>query len=337
MYRHLKLYLFIVGVLTTITLFIFISMSISKLFTIDNELMQQTQEKLPSYHFVLISEEVDNDYWRLVEKGAREAEKYYDVYVEYKGPKRSNLKEHIKLVEMAVASKVDGIITQALSEEDFSPIINDAVKKGIPVITIDTDAPTSDRAAYIGTDNYYSGILAGKTIIEDTVGKVNVGIITGNFDSEHQKLRVQGFMDMIKDVDRINVVAIEESNISRLEAEQKAYQLLKQHEEINAFYGTSALDGSGIVAAIHKTKKNDLYVIAFDTLVETVELLEKDEIQAIVAQEPFEMGFKSVEILMEEIHFQPKSTVNHTNTTIIRKKDLTNIEREMQVIGDTYD
>ncbi|WP_332634050.1 sugar-binding protein [Halalkalibacter flavus] len=334
MQRRMSVSLFIIGFVTLLSLGIFISSSFLKTLNINEKLTQLVAKELPTYHFVLIGEEADNDYWRLVEKGAKEAENYFDVHVEYKGPKRSNIKEHLKLIDMAVASKVDGIITQALTEEEFVPAINRAIESGIPVVTIDTDAPSSDRVAYIGTDNYYSGLLAGKALIEDTEGEVSVGIITGNFNSEHQQLRVQGFKDMIKDIERIKVVAVEESNISRLEAEQKAYQLLRTYEEINAFYGTSALDGIGIVAAKNKVNVNDLYIIAFDTLDETIKLLEGNEIHAVVVQKPFEMGFKSVEVLMESFIYQPKSIVNHTETKIIRKADLPDLETEMHLIRE---
>lgn len=337
MYRHLNVYLALFGTIAILSLLVSFNGSFLKALKLNDELTQQTSVRLPEYHFVLIGEEVDNAYWRLVERGARAGAQHFDVFVEYKGPQRSNLEEHVKLIDMAVASKVDGIITQALNEVDFAPIINDAMEKGIPVITIDTDAPRSDRVAYVGTDNFYSGMLAGKAVIEDTRGEIKIGIITGNVESEHQKLRVKGFMEAIKDVKRIEVVAIEESNISRLEAEQKAYKLLENFEDLNAFYGTSALDGIGIVAAMNKTGKNDLYVIAFDALAETVELLKQDRIQAIVAQEPFEMGFRSVEVLMEALHSAPVETITHTETTIIRKKDLNDGEQEIQVIGDAND
>jgi ribose transport system substrate-binding protein len=313
---------------------IFLISSSLKAIQLDQELTFKEAGDFPAYHFVLLAEEVDNDYWQLVKKGAKEAEKYYDVYVEYKGPQRTNKKEHMKFIDMAIASNVDGIITQALSADEFTPLINTAIEKGIPVVTIDTDAPDSDRVAYIGTDNYYSGMLAGKALIEDTTGDVSVAIITGSLDSDHQQLRVQGFVDVIESVERIEVIAIEESNISRIEAEQKAYNLMKNNQEINAFFGSSALDGIGIVAAARKLNKDDLYIIAYDTLAETIELLEKEYIHAIVAQEPFEMGFQSIGIMMESISGQPKSVINHTNTKILRKDELTKAEHEILVNGD---
>ncbi|MEK5379467.1 sugar-binding protein [Niallia sp. FSL W8-0635] len=279
---------------------------------------------LPKYHFALIGEEMDHDYWRLVGAGAKKAALDNDVFVEYEGPKRSNPEEQLKLLDMAIQAKVDGIIVQALNDT-FTPLINKAVQEGIPVITIDTDAPESLRNAYIGTDNYLAGQLAGQTLVKDTGGKAKVGIITGGIDNaynQHQ-LRVQGFKDAIAKVKGIKIIAIDESNLTRVQAEEKAYKMLKEHEDITAFYGTSSLDGIGIVAAAKSLKKqDDLYVISFDALDENIDLLNEGNINAIIAQQPFEMGEKSIELILNLIKQKSVPMVNHTNASIVHRKDL---------------
>jgi ribose transport system substrate-binding protein len=288
-----------------------------------------TNPKQYKYHFVLIPEELDNDYWRLVEKGAKQAAEENGVWLEYVGPKQANIDEHIKTIEMAAASKVDGIMTQGLSEELFTPLINSIVDKGIPVMTIDTDAAKSKRIAYIGTDNYYSGFLAGKALVADTKGKAKVGIITGRFDASHQQLRVQGFMDAIEHEKGIEVVAIEESNITRVQAAEKAYKILKEHPEVNAFYGTSALDGIGIAQVVQQfQKEDDVYIIAFDTLPETINYIKSGVIEATVVQEPYEMGYRAVKMMTELLEGKEISKVNHTETRVIRKADLPLAPRE---------
>ena len=182
------------------------------------------------YHFVLIPEELDNDYWRLVEAGARDAAKFHNVYLEYLGPKQANNDEHLKTIDMAIAGLVDGVITQGLGgEAEFEKLVTKAKEKLIPVVTIDTDAPNSDRAVYVGTDNYYSGFLAGKAIINDTTGPQQVAIITGRLDASHQKLRVQGFKDAVATEKRIKIIAIEESNITEIGAVEAAHTILKNY------------------------------------------------------------------------------------------------------------
>jgi ribose transport system substrate-binding protein len=273
------------------------------------------------YHFVLVPEELDNDYWRLVEKGAKQAAKEYGVLLEYAGPKQANIDEHLKTIEMSMASKVDGIITQGLSDKQFTPLINRVVER-LPVITIDTDAANSNRMAYIGTDNYYSGFLAGKALIEDTKGQANVAIITGNFYANHQQQRVQGFRDAVKSEEGIKIITVEESGISRVRAAEKAYQILTDYPEVTAFYGTSALDAIGIAQVVEKRKPGTVYIMGFDTLPETLEYIAEGTIKATVVQEPYEMGYRAIQMMIDLIEGKKVPPVVHTNTRIIRAADL---------------
>jgi ribose transport system substrate-binding protein len=273
------------------------------------------------YHFVLVPEELDNDYWRLVEKGAQQAAKEYGVLLEYVGPKQANIDEHLKTIEMSMASKVDGILTQGLSDEQFTPLINRVVER-LPVITIDTDAANSNRMAYIGTDNYYSGFMAGKALIEDTKGQANVAIITGNFYANHQQQRVKGFQDAVKSEEGIKIITVEESGISRVRAAEKAYQILTDYPEVTAFYGTSALDAIGIAQVVEKRKPGTVYIMGFDTLPETLDYIAEGTIKATVVQEPYEMGYRAIQMMIDLIEGKKVPPVVHTNTRIIRAADL---------------
>jgi ribose transport system substrate-binding protein len=289
-----------------------------------NTKAQGTVPQLPKYHFVLIPEELDNDYWSLVEEGARDAAKFHNVYLEYLGPKQANNDEHLKTIDMAIAGLVDGVITQGLGGEDeFEKLVTKAKEKLIPVVTIDTDAPNSDRSVYVGTDNYYAGFLAGKAILNDTTGPQQVAIITGRFDAPHQKLRVQGFKDAVATEKRIKVIAVEESNITEIGAVEAAHKILKAHPTTTAFYGTSALDGIGIAQVVKNLKaENDFYIIAFDILQETLEYIEEGTIEATVVQFPYQMGYEAVEKMIQLNKGDDLEPLQHTDTKVIYKKDL---------------
>lgn len=284
---------------------------------------EKSQVEKYNYHIVLVPEELDNDYWRLVEQGAQAAAKDYGVMLEYVGPKQANIDNHLKTIEMSAASKVDGILTQGLSDEQFTPLINKVVESGIPVITVDTDAANSKRLAYIGTDNYYSGFLAGKALIQDTKGQANVAIVTGSFYANHQQQRVKGFQDAVKGEKGIHIIDVVESEISRVRAAEKAYQIIKDHPEVNAFFGTSALDGIGIAQVVDKyVKPGKIYIVGFDALPETLAYIRNGTINATVVQEPYEMGYRAVKMMINLIQGKTVEPIVHTNTRIMRIVDL---------------
>jgi ribose transport system substrate-binding protein len=276
----------------------------------------------PDYHFVLISEEVGNPYWNRVKLGATDAGKKLNAVIEYKGPVQSSTELHVKAVEKAIAAKVDGIITQGLDQNLITPVINKAIQKGIPVITVDTDAPASRRSSYVGTNNYQAGYLAGKTLIEDLKGTAKVGIITGTFHSTNQRQRIKGFRHAVKNKTGIEIVATESSNISRIQAAEKAYKIFSEHN-VTALFGTSALDGLGIAAAAQLLEKTvDVHILAFDALPETLKLIKEGTIDATIVQKPYQMGYKSVELMVDIMKGKNVPDVYHTKIRVLREVDL---------------
>ncbi|MFP3471633.1 substrate-binding domain-containing protein, partial [Micrococcus sp. SIMBA_144] len=90
-------------------------------------------------------------------------------------------------------------------------------------------------------------------------------------------------------------VAIDESQITRIQAAEKTYEMIKDYPDVNAFYGTSALDAIGIVQVLESIGMTDrVYVIGFDVLPETLQLLKEGKLEATVEQKPYEMGYDAV-------------------------------------------
>jgi ABC-type sugar transport system, periplasmic component len=281
----------------------------------------------PQLHLVLISQEYDNPYWRLVQQGAREAAQQKGVELEYLGPARADVKEHIKILEMAIASKVDGIITQGLEETEFTPIINEAARLGIPIITVDSDAPRSKRVAYVGTDNYAAGYMAGRELVTQSGGRAEVAIITGSFTASNQKDRVKGLKDAVKNYPGIHILDVAESNISRIQSAASAYNLEQQYPEIDTFVGTSALDGLGIAQMLKEmgsgTLRKTIRIIAFDDLPETLTLINQRVIESTIVQQPFIMGRESVNLMLDYLKGEKIVTVLNTDAKVIHREDLT--------------
>lgn len=284
---------------------------------------EEVVSKSYRYHFALIAEESDNDYWRLVEKGAKQTAKEKGVYLEYVAPKKADNSKLLKLLDRMISAKVDGIIIQGVEGKRFIELVHKGVERGIPIITIDTDVKKSERNVYVGTNNFYAGQLAGKTIIENTTGPQYIGIVTGRFEAINQQERIAGFKHAIESISRIHIVASEESNITEIGATEATYSLLKQYPKINTLIGTSALDGIGIVNGIKEFSPNkDIYITAFDVLPETLNLVRTDKIDATIAQYPKEMGATAVKVMVE---LQTKKLLDqqkYSGTKIIHKQDL---------------
>lgn len=275
------------------------------------------------YHFVLIGEEMDNEYWRLIEQGARKAAKNNNVLLEYVAPKNIDRDQMLKLLDQMISVKVDGIIIQGIEGPPFIDLIHKGVGRGIPIVTVDADVKASERKAYVGLDNFFAGQLAGQAIIQNTAGEQHVGIVVSKKTSINQQERIAGFADAIEEIDRIQIVAIKESNLTQTGAAQATYSLLREYPAINALVGMSALDGIGMYEGLHEiTPYKEVYISAFGLLPETLYLIKKDQINATIAEYPSEIGSEAVELLID---LQEKDILGNQffqETKIIQKHHL---------------
>lgn len=311
----------LIGVLTY--LFVGFAHHSGKMSSIVKELQGHEGNGTKRYHIVLIEQERYHPYWEMVEKGAEQAAEEYGFDIEFAGAVRNNMDEQLNLLEKAIAARVDAIIVQGLNEEKFTPLIDKAVARGIPVVTIDTDAPGSKRLAYVGTDNIAAGESLGRLVVKKTGGSGKIGVIIGSDLAESQLQRLEGLSQVVEQYSGLEIIAVRSSNISHMEAIQQASEMLREHPEINIMVGTSATDALGMLQAAKSLKRNELTIIGFDNQKETLAAIRSGGIQATVAQQPYLMGRTAVKLLYD--HFQGEQ-LHPAYYTEVRVLDSSNVQ-----------
>ncbi len=96
---------------------------------------KKTAKTGPEYYFYFIGQNSIDPFWNEALKGVQDAAKEYGVVVSYLAPRFNDYSQQLKYLDMAIVSKVDGIITHAYDTEDFRKLIDNAHSKNIPVIT----------------------------------------------------------------------------------------------------------------------------------------------------------------------------------------------------------
>ncbi|AIQ11998.1 substrate-binding domain-containing protein [Paenibacillus durus] len=279
---------------------------------VDNLLPGQAQA-VPSHRIMLISQELDNPYWRSIEQGARAAAGKYGMDFEYTGPLRINPEEQLSLLEQAIASRPSAIIVQGTGGADSKELIDRAAALGIPVVTVDADEPGSHRLFYVGSDNLTAGEEMGRLVAEAADGKGTVGVLVGTARADSQRLRLEGLRSIIASYPEMKIADVRTSDISRLQASEQTRSLLAAHPDLKAVVGFSALDGLGALDAVRQLKTNRL-LFAFDDLDETKEAVQKGLIKLTLVQQPLEMGSTAITLLHD--YFQGKSVPDVSYTTI---------------------
>lgn len=313
-----------VVVLFVLLLYLFIGFArhSARMGHIVKELSGHPGQDKPGHHIVLIEQERYHPYWEMVEKGAREAAAKYGMDIEFTGPVRNNMEEQLSLLEKAIAAQVDAIIVQGLNDEKFTPVIDKAVNRGIPVITIDTDAPASRRLAYVGTDNVAAGEALGRMVVQTTGGQGKIGVIIGSELAKNQLQRLDGLKNVVKHYSGMEIVDIRSSNISHMEAIQQAADMLRYHPEIDVMVGTSATDALGMLQASRSLKRSPLTIIGFDNQAETLDAISRGEIAGTVAQQPYLMGDMAVRLLYQHFQGAPLQSRYYTGVKVLDRSNV---------------
>ncbi|NBD23540.1 substrate-binding domain-containing protein [Paenibacillus glycinis] len=250
-----------------------------------------------SERIVVISQEQGSYVMNEMQKGARDAAAVHGMMIDFWGVYRSNVEELLKQVDIAIASKVDGIIIEGVDRPDFARLVNKATEKGIPVITINSDVPGSLRKTYIGSDHYREGILMGHHLAAQLKGEGIVGVVMNADTSDTDQLRLRGLREVLNAYAGIRLVFASE-NAAKLQAGMQTDDILNHYPGVKAFIGLPADSGKSIVeAADSRSKRRASEVFMFDDSPQTESLLRAGLVQAGLSQHYEEMGKMSVDLL----------------------------------------
>lgn len=161
----------------------------------------------------------------------------------YNGTLEADVEGSIEILnELIDDDSVDGITVSVLDPEAYGPVINRAIAKGKPIITVDSDAPLSHRLAYVGTDNYAMGRELAKLLKQVKPDGGRYGIVSGFGDADNLNERVRGVRDVLaptmwKEVDDSPKNGREESYNSLL----KMYELVEENPGLEAIVSVVGL------------------------------------------------------------------------------------------------
>ncbi|NTV89241.1 MAG: sugar ABC transporter substrate-binding protein, partial [Clostridiales bacterium] len=194
-----------------------------------------THDSKPEYHFVLISENISDPFWKSLKKGVERASGEFDVAVEFVGPSFLDRDEEKKYFKIAVASRVDGIATHVWNEEEAQLLIDKAVDKGIPVVAIDSDAGKSRRSAFVGASAYDSGLKLGRMLVEASNGKASAAVLV-NSESEDttvQNLILSGINDAVVESPEVRISIIDIMGKNYTGVEDAAGEVLSSRPDLD--------------------------------------------------------------------------------------------------------
>src|SRR5437762_3253863 len=112
-------------------------------------------------------------------------------------PPQEDAQVQAQRIQQAVNDGADAILISCSDAGKVTGVINDAVDRGVEVMTFDSDAPQSKRFAYYGVDDIKTGQQTTSELATLMNGKGKVAILAGNQNAPNLQRRVQGAKDEV--------------------------------------------------------------------------------------------------------------------------------------------
>jgi ribose transport system substrate-binding protein len=248
----------------------------------------------------LIPKSLDIPVFNYANEGAQRAAKELgNVEVIYRGPEKADELKQKEIMESFISQKVDGIAISVLNAEAMKGTIDKAVDAGIPVITWDSDAPTSKRIAFYGVDDFKSGQIMGEETGKLLNGTGTVAVLT-SLGANNLQRRLDGVKDAFKKFPGIKIV----DTFDIKEDGTRCQELIETGSNRYPNLGAWVSVGGWPVFSANALKPVDpkkTKFVSFDTVAAAVDLLKSGKVQVLLGQKYFGWGSEPVKMLVDLI------------------------------------
>lgn len=269
-----------------------------------------------------------HEFWKSVEAGANQAGKELNVDIIWKGPlKEDDRAAQIQTVEQFVTDGVSGIVVAPLDKDALLRPVREADNAKIPVVIIDSaldgDAG-KDFVSFVATDNYKGGQIAGAELARLLNNKGKVVLLRYAEGSASTEQRESGFLDAIKKHPDIDVILQNRYAGATVDtAKTAALNIIDTVKQADGVFTPNESSTLGMLLAMRESGiAGKAKFVGFDASVPLVEALEKNELQALVSQDPFRMGYTGVKTIVEHIRGQTVPQRIDTGVHLITPENL---------------
>ncbi len=281
------------------------------------------------YTIAVIPKGTTHEFWKSVHAGAVKASRETGAEVIWKGPLKEDDREaQIAVVENFVTRGVSGIVLAPLDDTALRPAVSNAVRLDIPVVIIDSDLQGDEHISFVATDNYKGGQLAGKEMARLLNGKGRIVVLRYQEGSASTTNREKGFLDEIARHPGIQVVSANQYGGATTESAYRASENLLAplkkggKLDIDGIFCPNESTTFGMLRALQDSKlAGTVRFIGFDSSEKLVQALSAGEIDALVLQDPFKMGYLGVKTLVDHLNGKEVPRRVDTGVTLVTRQN----------------
>jgi ribose transport system substrate-binding protein len=234
-------------------------------------------------------------FFKAMQKGAQDAANKHGVKLVVQSADSSVEKQSTQIENLA-QSGVKAILVNPYDSAAVAPAISEALNKKIGIFTMDITVIGAKATSFIASDNVKIGTMLGEYIDKRLGGKGKVALLDDPSVTS-LKDRETGLTTYLKDHTQIKIVAKQTGAIERTKSLNAAEDILQANPDINAFIGINENSALGIVSAIKSAglQTKGIIVTGVDSTEDVMNGIKDGSIAIGVAQDPYQMGYQSVD------------------------------------------
>jgi ribose transport system substrate-binding protein len=226
-----------------------------------------------------------------------------DVKIDWLTPPNEDAAVQAQRISQAVNSGADAILFSASEAGKAVGAINEAADRGVPVMTFDSDVPTSKRFSFYGGDDVGMGRQVMAELATQMGGKGKVAILGGNQNAPNLQKRVQGVLEEAKKHPGITIL----NTFYHAETPQDAAaEVLRVQNAYPDVQGWAMIGGWPLFTQTLLTDldPNKVKIVAIDALPAELAYVDKGLAPVLFAQPTYDWGYVSVKTIFDHVYLK---------------------------------
>jgi ribose transport system substrate-binding protein len=252
-----------------------------------------------------------------VECGAREAAKANNVDLNFSGSHNWDINETRPFIDAAQALDPQGWVISPTDPDALIQFVSDEMAAGRPVVTIDAPMSQPVELANMQSDHYGGGQLAAQEMLKQTGGTGSYLVLHLSPGLPDIGGRADGFRD---DMTAAGAKVLEYvyPGTDSAKASEAVAAAIAGNADLTGIYATHESAALGAAAGLKDAgMQGQIKLIAFDAAPSQVNDLKEGVYDALIAQQPYNMGYNSVKLVADTIRAGviDTSSVTHDQPT----------------------
>jgi len=274
-------------------------------------------------------------FWQSVQAGAVAASREAGVEISWNGPAtETDFNGQIQIVDAMINRKVDAICLAPIDKKSMVGVVNRAVDANIPVIIFDSGLDNDRFSSQIATDNYVAGSLAADRMGAVLNGKGKVVIVAVQPGVASTMAREAGFEETLaKKFPGINIADKRYGNADYAQSLKVAENMLTAHADLTGIFASNESSTAGASQAV-KARGTKCKLVGFDSSVQLLEDLRSGVIDSLIAQHPFQMGYRSIMTALQVLRGEKVEKIQNIVPLLVTQQNLNEAEVQARLNPD---